>query len=299
MQARRDSRSVLSCAATGAPYAITIRFQSLEEDLPKIAATSVLIPILQWLVNQSWNYRRRARVSSLRKDTSELNDFISKQKPLAGDPGVDQSIRIAEGERRRRIEELNNSFDPESAPRRKLARALLFDRPRNYQTILARIGAYSVFIIELKGFYDSYTQETTVTPFEQTSRFERAPLLTSANLGMEFLLLFGVFVFFYSVARRANTITGERNQRHWWRALTLLYRNQLLIASILHALYFMSVCGLGFAIVAHFKQDPNGYPSFFEMLAPTPFCIYFWILARHFERGPSVPLSPTPTLDKA
>jgi hypothetical protein len=191
-------------------------FQGLEEDLPKIAATSILIPILQWVITQVWNYRRKTRISGLRKDICELNDFISKQKPLAGDPGVDQSIHIAEEERTRTIKKLNNSFDPEQRARRKVAAILLFDKPRNFQVVFARVVAYIVFIALFKGSYDQYDR--------YGNGFHS---LHSLHIPDTLFYIFIVLCFHY-VARRANTITGERNQRRWWQALTLLYRKPLL-----------------------------------------------------------------------
>jgi hypothetical protein len=244
-------------------------FHALEEDLPKIVATSVLIPIRQWVVAQSWNYRRRARISALRKDISELNDFISKQKPHAGEPGVDQSIHIAEEERSRIVQKLNNSFRPEYTEHRTLGAILLIDKPRSFQAFVARVVAYIMLVVVLKEIYDHY--------YKRHFHIQ------------DIFVVFLIFLGFHYVARRANTITGERNHRRWWQALTLIYRNPLRMGATLQALFLLLAVPIIInALVTMYKGygfgslDDNEGTFTFIMLA-----FYFWLMARHFDRRPA------------
>src|ERR1700678_372125 len=222
---------------------LPLDFKALEEDLPKIAATSILIPILQWAVTQSWNYTRKARISALRKGISELNDFISKQNSYAGDPGVDQSIQIAQEERSRIIKRLNNSCGSEHAERRTLAAILLFDKPRSFQVLFARVVAYIVLVALLKDIYELY---------EHHGHHFDIP---------EALVYILVLLGFHRVARRANTITGEPNQRRWWQALTLLYRNSMRIGANLQGIFLVwAVLIVANVVSTIYNADSSGSP---------------------------------------
>jgi hypothetical protein len=253
-------------------------FHALEEDLPKIAATSVLIPILQWAVTQGWNYRRKTRISALRKDICELNDFISKQKPYTGDPGVDQSIHIAQAERSRIIGNLNNSFEPDRTATRTLAAMLLFNKPRSFQALFARVVAYIVLVSMLKDSYDHY---------KHSRHYFHIPDILFYTL---------IFLGFHYIARRANTITGEHNQRRWWQALTLIYRNPLRIGATLQALFLYTAMTITFSMITTYRDPINGF-GYYNLLFLIFFGFYFWLMARYFDRKPVKTTPGNPQVD--
>jgi hypothetical protein len=271
---------------------LPFNFQALEEDLPKIAATSVLIPILQWVTAQIWKYRRRSRLATLRKDISELNDFISKQKAYAGEPGIDQSIRIAEEERSCLVEKLNLSFDPQRTGYRRLAVILLFDIPKNIQALIARIVAYAM-LVEI--FVDAQNQIkgwVSLVPGQQP----RVAINLAATVALELLF----FLFLYYVAKRANSVSGEVNRRPLWRVATLIYHQPMLYVAAVHVCFFFALTGTLIVVISHFTEVEQGAP-FPVILGFAAVASFFWLMARHLDRKPmlTASLSPVSALDKA
>jgi hypothetical protein len=243
-------------------------WQSLVNEWPKLLATGVLLPILQWVATQLWQMRRKSRVIALRKEMNDAEDFISKHKD-SPEPRVAEAVRVAQNDCLTLLAKLERASRPLSSqfPTSVVASIFLLYRPPSLISWLCRV----VFFSAVATFVWT-TYSVIRTPiFDLGKSF----FPTIKFLGIIFLIP----AFWYWLTRAADKVTGAPVPRPKWQRYSLLYLPVSLAAAFTQLFfwfYFVFIVVEGRNIVF---RDHDSHVLFVFALT-----IFSWFLARHLDR---------------
>ena len=259
--------------------------QSLQNEWPKLVATGVLIPLIQWLANFAWQRRTKARVAQHRADIIALEEFISKHQVAVG--GDDKAVQIAKAELAALIAELDKLSLPFAAsnPRvRALARFFLLYPPKYAISFFPRFLFFSEFaaiILELYRLRHGFSHFFVIWGPVWFSHF-------FVIWGLVWSVL-GLFVNHW-LTRRADEVIGPIAQRSTWKRVTLLYRPVSLAAGFCQGWFLLCVTIATYLVVEgivddfeDFSDDPLSASITVGLLLA--FIAFTWLMSRHLDRA--------------
>lgn len=245
-------------------------WQSLVNEWPKLLATGVLLPILQWVATQLWQMRRKSRVIALRKEMNDAEDFILKHKN-SPEPRVAEAVRVAQNDCLALLAQLERASRPLSSqfPTSVVASIFLLYRPPSVISWLCRVvffSAVATFVWMAYSLFRTPVLDLSRT-FSPTIKF------------LGFILL--IPAIWYWLTRAADKVTGAHVPRPKWQRYSLLYLPVSLAAAFTQLFFWFYVVFIVVEARDFVFRDHDSHVLFVFALT-----IFLWFLARHLDRKP-------------
>jgi hypothetical protein len=239
--------------------------ETLKTEWPKLVASGIIIPVIQWFAGFAWQLRRRVRAAALRKEIIAVEDFIAKHRATVA--FEDEAIIVSNKELARLLQELHNTSVPlaVSHPRiMSVAHFFLLYPPKYPVSWITRI----VFFIGVANFLFTIYRA-------------RVNFWNERNLISTTSLLLGFFLYSW-LTRRADSATGPIVKRALWKRATLLYPPVSIAAGFCQLLFWVFIT---LSVVAFSDEDNDISDYLLTALIVIPFAALLWYLSFHLDRS--------------
>jgi hypothetical protein len=246
---------------------LSTAFQTLKSEWPKLVATGILIPSMQWGAGFAWRRRRRSRAAELRVEILAVEDFIAKHQSTIPDDGtLDEVTRNSKDDVAQLLKELEKVATPFaiSHPRAALlGKIFLLSPPKYTITWITRFFFFAGFASIFISLYRSYPHYFTVIS-----------LIRLANPALGIVL-------YNWLTRRADGVSGPIVKRPLWRRISLFYWPVSIAAGTCQLFCWFYILGL-ILISRELSDDASAHFYFF--IIALALVAFIWSLAVHLDR---------------